>query len=276
MGRLATIALAGASLALALASIAFGLPGLGRRPMPEGALASAADGAMRISSSNADRAILSSENLAPGDTVYGRVLIGNAGKGLGELVLAQRRLSELPGPNGGGLAGVLRLTVTDLSGRSDAVVYSGSLAAMEDQEVAVLHPGGRRLYGFAATLPAWVQDNGLAGAGISLDYRWVLVGPDEDEPCPYPFNGDGEDNAIVGSAGGDRLNGRGGEDRLRGSAGADCLDGGPGRDVLVGEWADDRIDARDGSADTVDCGLGREDVALVDRFDSVRGCEILR
>lgn len=277
MMRLAAIGLCAGLLALALAGIALGLPGLERRPAaPEGAVASAADGAMRISSSNAERAILSSENLAPGGTVYGRVLIGNAGKGLGELVLSQRHLTELPGSSGSGLADVLRLTVTDLSGRSDAVVYAGSLAAMGDEEVAVLHAGGRRLYGFAATLPAWVDDNRLAGAGVTLDYRWSLVGPDDSEPCPYPFAGDAEANLIVGSAGGDRIVGRAGDDRLRGSAGADCLDGGPGRDVLVGEWADDRIDARDGAADTVDCGLGREDIAIVDRFDTVRGCEIVR
>ena len=277
MARLATVAAVTGSLALALAGIALGLPGLEHRPAASpGAVASAADGAMRIASPSADRAILRSDNLAPGNTVHGRVMIGNAGKELGALVLSARRLVELPNSAGADLADVLRLTVTDLSGRSDAVVYSGSLAEMPDKEVAVLHPGGRRLYGFAATMPAWVDDNGLSGAGVSLDYRWSLVGPDDSEVCPYPFSGDAEDNLLVGSAGDDRIVGRAGDDRLRGSAGADCLDGGPGRDVLIGEWADDRIDARDGAPDVVDCGLSNGDVATVDRFDTVRGCEIVR
>jgi len=276
MRRLATVVLGGVLLALALAAVAFGLPGLEGRPAPGGAVASAAGGAMRISNSAADQAILQSGNLAPGGTVYGRVLIGNTGKEPGALVLSARNLAELAGPAGSGLADVLRLTVLDLSGHSDAVVYSGPLATMPDKDVAVLRAGGRRLYGFEATLPASVDDNSLAGAGVNLDYRWSLVGPDDSEPCPYPFNGDGEDNLIVGSAGGDRINGRAGDDRLRGSAGEDCLDGGPGRDVLIGEWADDRIDARDGAPDTVDCGLSNGDVAIVDRFDTVRGCETVR
>lgn len=277
MGRLATIVLGGTLLATVLAGIALGLPDLERRPPAAGgAVASAAGGAMKISSSAADRAILRSDNLAPGHTVHGRVTIGNAGKEPGALVLSPRHLVELPGPGGSGLAEVLRITVLDLSGRSDAVVYAGSLAAMPDREVAVLRPDGRRLYGFAVTLPAAVDDNGLAGAGVSLDYRWSLVGPDDSEPCPYPLVGDPDSNLIVGSAGGDRISGRAGDDRLRGSAGADCLDGGSGRDVLIGEWGDDRIDARDGAADTVDCGLGRGDVAIADRFDTTRDCEVVR
>jgi hypothetical protein len=51
--------------------------------------------------------------------------------------------------------------------------------------------------------------------------------------------------------------------RRRGGTGTDRLFGGPGRDDL---------EAADGQRDTVDCGPG-PDVARVDGFDRVSGCE---
>lgn len=74
----------------------------------------------------------------------------------------------------------------------------------------------------------------------------------------------GEENDIfVGSAAANAFSSGGGSDSLAGGAGPDALQSGPG---------DDEIDARDGEADTVDCGLGN-DRATVDVVDSVSGCE---
>jgi hypothetical protein len=104
--------------------------------------------------------------------------------------------------------------------------------------------------------------------------------------------------APVGTKGPDRLVGTKGADSLKGRGGADLLIGGAGRDRLVGGRADDelrggagrdefnmragaelaspgddRIEARDGSTDEINCGSG-VDVAVVDPVeDGVYRCE---
>jgi Ca2+-binding RTX toxin-like protein len=106
------------------------------------------------------------------------------------------------------------------------------------------------------------------------------------------YTGPGNDFAF-GGPGADRLYGEAGNDELRGEAGDDRIDGGPGRDILVGDAGNDRltdssgrdsfsggpgndrIDARDATAlgrrtpDSVRCGSGSLDVAIVDKRDSV-------
>lgn len=79
---------------------------------------------------------------------------------------------------------------------------------------------------------------------------------------------------LLGRKGEDRLMGRAGRDLLRGGPGRDRLHGGPGRDRLQGNRGNDLLLARDGAVDVVNCGPGREDVAVVDRRDRVsRSCE---
>jgi len=98
---------------------------------------------------------------------------------------------------------------------------------------------------------------------------------------PGPFNidiGTTEDLQLNAAGGDDRikgakglaglikstLNGDDGNDRITGTDGEDRLSGGDGRD---------RINARDKAEDTVDCGSGL-DLALVDRRDFLRGCDL--
>jgi len=78
---------------------------------------------------------------------------------------------------------------------------------------------------------------------------------------------------LKGGKGNDRLSGGGGNDLLLGGRGNDRLAGGTGRDDLRGEAGNDILDARDGKADRIDCGPGK-DKAAVDAIDKlVRGCE---
>jgi Ca2+-binding RTX toxin-like protein len=105
-----------------------------------------------------------------------------------------------------------------------------------------------------------------------------------------------------GGKGRDRLLGTKGDDTLRGLRGRDVLIGGRGRDVLIGgRGADvlrggrgrdgfnmrdrvqlaapgrDRIHARDGRQDEINCGAGGNDLAIVDASeDGVYDCELVR
>lgn len=77
-------------------------------------------------------------------------------------------------------------------------------------------------------------------------------------------------------SGNDRLTGGRGNDRLVGGAGNDVLTGGPGRNVYLAGPGNDRVNARNRRRETINCGKGRRDVAVVDRSDRVRGCERVR
>ena len=99
-------------------------------------------------------------------------------------------------------------------------------------------------------------------------------------------DGLGGDDVVNGGTGDDELYGGDGADRLEGSADEDYLEGGAGADVFEGDnvcteepctGGSDFIQARDGEADTVNCGVGA-DTALVDVVDVVaqdtqHGCE---
>jgi Ca2+-binding RTX toxin-like protein len=112
------------------------------------------------------------------------------------------------------------------------------------------------------------------------------------------LSGDAGIDYLSGGSGNDSLSGGTGDDEMRAGPGNDRVTGGAGVDILVGDagndrltdtsgratfsggLGNDRIDARDSTPlgrrapDTVACGPGRRDVALVDRSDVVRrDCE---
>jgi Ca2+-binding RTX toxin-like protein len=115
----------------------------------------------------------------------------------------------------------------------------------------------------------------LVGTAVARDVR----GTRDDDRLRGTPRGD----RIVGLGGNDVINGRKGADSLVGGGGRDRIVGGPGADELNaiagaerGARGADRIRARDGSADLVNCGPGR-DVAVVDSIeDGVYDCERVR
>jgi Ca2+-binding RTX toxin-like protein len=80
-------------------------------------------------------------------------------------------------------------------------------------------------------------------------------------------------DTLRGGAGDDRLYGMTGNDRLYGGPGNDLLVGGSGRNGYYGGPGNDRIRARNGIAETVQCGPGR-DTVIADRSDRLIGCEV--
>jgi Ca2+-binding RTX toxin-like protein len=99
-------------------------------------------------------------------------------------------------------------------------------------------------------------------------------------------DGLGGNDIVNGGTDDDELYGGAGDDRIEGSAGGDYLEGGSGEDLFEGDNVcetepctgdSDFIQARDGQADTVNCGVGA-DTAIVDSLDVVaqdtqHGCE---
>ena len=77
---------------------------------------------------------------------------------------------------------------------------------------------------------------------------------------------------VRGVAGVDTLTGGALADELYGGGGNDTVTGGLGSDVLSGGDDNDTIQARDGVADRVDCGLGTDSV-VADALDVVVNCE---
>jgi hypothetical protein len=90
------------------------------------------------------------------------------------------------------------------------------------------------------------------------------------------ISGGSSADRIAGDQGNDRANGNSGNDSIKGNSGSDRLTGGSGRDRISGGIGNDRIDVRDGKADRVSCGKGR-DTVFADRFDRIaRDCERVR
>ena len=96
-----------------------------------------------------------------------------------------------------------------------------------------------------------VRDDGAPGEldNVRADVEDVSAGPGNDEVI-----GNGADNALDGGAG---------NDRLEGGGGVDSFIGGPGADALF---------ARDGLAESVDCGT-ESDTGEADTNDALIACE---
>ena len=123
------------------------------------------------------------------------------------------------------------------------------------------------------------------GEGVAKDRNVELLIRDPLSPCASKLRGTRGRDKLRGSAASERLLGRQGRDRIKARGGRDCaiggkgrdrINGGAGRDRLRGQGGNDRIAARDGKRDRVDCGIGGRDVAIVDRKDRVRRCEVVR
>ncbi len=131
--------------------------------------------------------------------------------------------------------------------------------------------GREKLIGAVRLLAANVALMLAAGSALASTSAAAVKagGPGSDTLAGTP-----RADSLLGRGGNDSLSGRGGGDRLSGGPGADELTGGPGADRLHGDGGNDRLLARDGAADTVNCGAGSGDVALVDHVDRVvANCE---
>lgn len=89
------------------------------------------------------------------------------------------------------------------------------------------------------------------------------------------MTGSAQRDVLSGSIGADLIRAGKGDDRVSAGPGNDHVVGGDGSDFLALGSGNDVVHARDGEADSVVCGSGK-DVAVVDRRDHVHGCETVR
>jgi hypothetical protein len=80
------------------------------------------------------------------------------------------------------------------------------------------------------------------------------------------------DDCLLGNKGSDRINGGDGADQIGGGNKRDRITGGPGPDTIRAGNAGDVVKAKDGEADTVDCG-GGVDRVKADPRDKLKRCE---
>jgi Tol biopolymer transport system component len=128
------------------------------------------------------------------------------------------------------------------------------------------------------------DDDVLRGTGLA-DVVLGLRGNDRLFGLSAGYVGDtlrgGEgDDVLIGTFTGDLLRGDAGADRLFGGLSADTLYGSAGEDRMDAQAGRDFVHARDRERDVVLCGTNHgttpeRDEAWVDRFDVVRGCEIV-
>lgn len=108
---------------------------------------------------------------------------------------------------------------------------------------------------------------------------------DDGQPLRISLNGSPDDGApgendaiegdvenVIGSPGADTLVGDDAPNDLDGGASNDTIEPAGGADFVDAGPGDDRITARDGSQDRIECGPG-VDTAIVDEFDVTSGCE---
>ncbi|HEV2814683.1 MAG TPA: hypothetical protein VGW10_15615 [Solirubrobacteraceae bacterium] len=104
---------------------------------------------------------------------------------------------------------------------------------------------------------------------------------------PASVEGKGGNDVLLAGVGRQALDGGAGDDTIEGGFGDDVLTGGPGRDVIAADFAgsqcgwlqrctvphgNDTVNARDGEADSIDCGVGT-DTAILDAIDTHANCE---
>jgi hypothetical protein len=163
------------------------------------------------------------------------------------------------------VASFRRVTIEGGTGND---TYVGGLAAGSSQ-VVFRGGSGKDLADYHdATQPVTVRLGDGRGDGRSADFDDIA---DAEHVIGSRF-GDGlQAHPSVGA----ELDGGAGTDIITGGDQADVLVSGPGIDFLAGRGGADRLVAADGDRDTVDCGTGTPDEALVSIFgeSSVSGCE---
>jgi hypothetical protein len=182
------------------------------RPARMERLASAS-GALTLSNSAANTAIITAHDLRPGQGTTGTITIGNTGEAGGLLSLARLSMTDVPGPYGGKLSDVLTLKIEDVSGALPREVFYGEVGGLERVALEVLPGGVKRRYRFTVVFPdsgPGGADNAYMGSAVRFDYEWraealpvaatATPGPSvTPAPTPAPIGGDEGPQPVQGA-----------------------------------------------------------------------------
>ena len=209
--------------------------------------------------------------------------VANAGPAAAENVSLALEVPRLSATVRGGATAVAATAaqgacVVPSGGTGDVGCSLGTLAAGASTTVTVTFavdvPGGGaisnnllNLFSLAARVTSTSSDANEADNMAAVSTSVIIPTCFGSPAGPRVVIGTAGNDRLVGSSRADRICGRGGNDVIIGGRGKDQLDGGPGNDTIL---------ARDGVADRVFGGPGR-DVATVDRRrDIVSGVEVRR
>jgi hypothetical protein len=139
------------------------------------------------------QAIFRATGLAPGRSVSGTVTLLNSGSLPGDLTLQQLDVADQPGPHGGRLSSVVKLSIADVSGGGSIPIFAGRLGGLGARTLGAIGPSQARTFRFTASLPnggrppgPTAGDNAFAGSGLTVRYVWTatstgVVGPTPSE-----------------------------------------------------------------------------------------------
>jgi hypothetical protein len=148
-----------------------------------------AGGALSLTDSRDGAAILSAQNMAPGDQVTGSVQIGADGTDAA-FELVRTALVDTAGPGGARLSAALALRIDDVSAATPWLVFEGPLDHLARLALGTLRASEARTYRFTVTLPdrglfaAGHPDNALQAAAVRVDYAWRATPLDSIAPPP--------------------------------------------------------------------------------------------
>jgi hypothetical protein len=150
----------------------------------------AASGALALSNSAANTAIITANALMPGQGTTGTITIGNTGEAAGLLSLARTAITDVPGEYGGKLSDVLTLEIDDVSGATPREVFYGEVGGLERIALETLPGGVERTYRFTVFFPDTGPDgadNAVMGSSVRFDYEWRAEAlPVTPAPTPGP------------------------------------------------------------------------------------------
>ena len=130
-----------------------------------------------VSTSKDGRAIVSANNLAPGDRTNGTVVVTNDGDAAGSLVLRASTVSDRPGPAGGNLSERLTLVVTDITRPGKNSVYRGPLRGLEGKTLGRIGAGEARSYRFGLLFREGSStrvDDTYQSSAVGIDFAWAI------------------------------------------------------------------------------------------------------
>ena len=139
----------------------------------EARLSAAPAGDLEHSNSKNGAAILSAENILPGELATGTVKLKNTGEVDGAFTL-KANVEDHPGPGGGKLSEVFAVLVEDVSKPAKPKeLYNGPLSSVRGSDMGEVAAGSSKTLAVTAVFPAGVSDNSYAGSTVSVDFVWT-------------------------------------------------------------------------------------------------------